>query len=143
MDVMIALTGLSHAIGLTKQLYDIGKSIDEATFKLRVAEIQNSLADSKLALSDLRDQIHEKDRVIRELRESFAFREQMIEHQGYRYEAQAGKPVGLPFCPICASSGNIVRLTRPGNNSYESKCPKCKAEFGRVARFNFPEEGRG
>jgi hypothetical protein len=140
MDVMIALTGLSHAIGLTKQLYEVGKSIDEAAFKLRVAEIQSSLADSKLALSDLRDQIYEKDRVIANLRESFAFREQMIEHRGYHYEAKEGKPVGLPFCPTCASSGVIVRLTRPGNNSFESRCPKCKADFGQVTRFSFPEE---
>jgi hypothetical protein len=52
MDLMSGLAALSSAISIAKDLREIGRTYDEATFKLRMSELQIALADAKVALSD-------------------------------------------------------------------------------------------
>lgn len=60
MDVIGGLAALSQAIGIAKDIIEIGRTYDEATFKLKMSDLTPSLADAKVALSDARIELSEK-----------------------------------------------------------------------------------
>jgi hypothetical protein len=68
MDIASGLSAASAAITIAKDLREIDRSVDEATFKLKIAELTEALADTKIALSDARNKISEKDGELHELR---------------------------------------------------------------------------
>ena len=57
MDIQGGLAAAASAIGIVKELRDIERSADEATFKLKIAELSAVLADTKLALIDAQVEI--------------------------------------------------------------------------------------
>lgn len=61
MDIAGGLTAASTAINIVKDLREIDRSVDEATFKLKIAELSSVLADTKISLSEARIEISEKD----------------------------------------------------------------------------------
>ena len=71
MDVIGGLTAAKLALDLVKDLREIDKSVDEATFKLKLADLTSALADTKVALSDAKLSLQDKDaeivRLAREL----------------------------------------------------------------------------
>ena len=52
MDLLTGLTAANQAIGIVKDLREIDQSVDEASYKLKLAELSSALADAKLALAD-------------------------------------------------------------------------------------------
>ncbi len=70
MDIIGGLTAAKLALDLVKDLREIDKSIDEATFKLKLAELTSALADTKVALSDAKLSLQEKDEAIASLKTS-------------------------------------------------------------------------
>jgi hypothetical protein len=70
MDIVGGLSALSQAVTLLRDLRDIDREVDEAAFKLKVAEIQNGLADAKIALADAKVALSsESDKNLQLLRE--------------------------------------------------------------------------
>ncbi|WP_144405874.1 hypothetical protein [Brucella anthropi] len=67
MDIMGALAVASQTIKITKDLRDIERDLDSASFKAQMAELYANLADIKMALSDAKEALHEKDREIKKL----------------------------------------------------------------------------
>ena len=49
---------------LFRSLREIDKSVDEATFKLKLADLTSALADTKVALSDAKLSLQDKDEEI-------------------------------------------------------------------------------
>lgn len=67
MDLMQGLSAVSAGLGIVKELRDLDRSVDEATFKLKLAELTSSLADAKFALVDAKEQSAELESRISEL----------------------------------------------------------------------------
>ena len=131
MDIPAALTALSPAITVVKQLKEIDLKVDEATFKLNIAEATAALAQAKLELLDAQEVIRAKDRELAELRGAMKFRsDNLTRHKGLSYEQKDGKPIGVPYCPSCEDEGQHIRLVHffaePG---MPWKCPKCKVDM--------------
>ncbi|SHH29941.1 hypothetical protein [Cognatishimia maritima] len=57
MDIMSGLSAASTAIGIAKDLREIDRSVDEASYKLKIAELVSLLADAKLSLSEAKQQV--------------------------------------------------------------------------------------
>jgi len=57
MDLITGLSAVSQALGLVKDLREIDRGVDEASFKLKLAEIGSALADAKIALADAKERI--------------------------------------------------------------------------------------
>lgn len=57
MDIIGGLTAAKLAIDIATDLRSIDRSVDEATFKLKLAELTIALADAQLALSEAKVKI--------------------------------------------------------------------------------------
>jgi hypothetical protein len=136
-EIAQALTAVTAAIGLAKELSATDRAIDKADLKLKAAELTSALADAKIALSTAQDQIRDRDKEIAKLKASFKKAQETIEHHGFHYEQRNGKAVGMPFCPHCMSSGFLSRLDRPTPG--RGKCPNCKNEFNGVSCFRYED----
>ena len=141
MDLAAALSVLGQAIGLAKDLKEIDAGFNLAAMKANAADLYGSLADVKMALTDARDDLREKDDEIVRLRSAFAFGGTLVEYHGYKYEAKAdGSPRGTPYCPRCEQNlGRYYRLT-PSTKLHErgdSECPECKSQYRHIESFSW------
>ncbi|SEN79899.1 hypothetical protein SAMN05216227_102531 [Pseudorhodobacter antarcticus] len=57
MDLIQGLAAASAAIGIAKDLREIDRGVDEASYKLKIAELISALADTKIALADAKEKI--------------------------------------------------------------------------------------
>ncbi|MBO0125109.1 hypothetical protein [Agrobacterium sp. OT33] len=140
MDIAGSIAAVTAALGLVKELREIDAQYDKAEMKLKIAELTEALSDTKQGVADVAQALKEKDEEIDRLKKALQRREITVERRGYRYRQNAnGDPVGDPFCPICLEEGNFT-LTAP---SYEVgkpfKCPRCKANFGRLTSYRYTE----
>jgi hypothetical protein len=138
MDFMGAIATSTKAIEGLKLLMSLEKTFDEASFKLRIADITSNLADLKIALTEAKSEAADKDAEILRLKKEFAFAvENTIMVHGFRYEKSSrGNAQGMPFCPRCEKvDGRLMNLAKSGLSAaalQKAVCPQCKSEFGRV-----------
>lgn len=57
MDLVSGLSAASKAIEIVRELRKIDRDVDEASFKLKIADLAEALADTKLALAEARQDI--------------------------------------------------------------------------------------
>ena len=67
MDIIGGLTAARLAVNLAKDLREIDRSVDEATFRLKLAELTSALADAHVALSEAKLELNKKDAETRSL----------------------------------------------------------------------------
>lgn len=72
MDIAAALSLLSQATGVVKNLRDIDKGFDKAVLRAQMADLYGNLADVKIALSDAQIVIHEREQQIKKLEDQIA-----------------------------------------------------------------------
>ena len=147
MDFMGAIATATKAIEGLKLLMSLEKTFDEATFKLRIADITSNLADLKIALTEAKSEAADKDAEISRLKKEFAFTiENTIMVQGFRYEKSSrGNAQGMPFCPRCEKvDGRLINLAKSGlgGGLQKAVCPQCKAEFSRVTGYLYDARRR-
>ncbi len=95
MDIIAGLTAAGQAVQIVKDLRDIERDLDSATYKAQMAELYSNLADVKIALSDAKEQMQNKDQQIRALQAQIA-------------TMQAGE-----LCPICQTGRMKVTASKP------------------------------
>lgn len=111
MDIISGLAAATQAVGLIKELNDIDRGVDESSFKLKIAEVIEVLADTKIALADAKESIADKDREIRKLQDLL------------------DEKVSLPTCLICRNGSLETIDIRPdptfgrlGHQQHSLKC---------------------
>ena len=131
MDISVALSSISTALGIAKTLNEIEKDFDKSLFKLQVADLRSALADAKIALADLQEDMAAKDREIDALRNSFDLKATLVKDEGYDFFPDAdGAPSGFAVCPRClAVDGRIIQLVRSAGGTSSSNCPQCQSAF--------------
>ena len=143
MPIVETLTAISTGLKIAKDLREIGKSIDEATFKLKIAELTEALADAKAELVAVQEELSAKDAEISRLKEAAKFRaEETVTKDGLLYQREADNTVAMyPFCPRCqAKEGLFIRLM-PRSNLHQVDCPNCHTHFsGRAVWYTRPPE---
>lgn len=72
MDFAVALASASQALNIVKQLREIEKGVSEGELKAAMADLYGKVAELRMALTDAREEIHEKDRQIKALQNQIA-----------------------------------------------------------------------
>ncbi|GGD43364.1 hypothetical protein [Aureimonas glaciei] len=137
MDIAGSLAAVGSALTIVKELRAVDAQMDQATMKLKVAELTSALADAKLGLVDVADQLREKDAEISKLRDALRYREDnLISVNGLRYHTKGVHAVGAPICPVCEAKGLFLTVVRDVSSpGHPFKCPSCKANFGNATVF--------
>lgn len=144
MDLMTAIAAATKSLEALKSVREISKDFDAAAFKAKIAELMSDVADMKIALIEVKDELAAKDKEIDRLKAAFSRREtETVEVYGFRYEKSGhGEPMGAPFCPRCETvSGVLMHLADVRKKDMGSimTCPNCKAEYGRVSCYTYPD----
>lgn len=131
MDVAGILGSISSALSVTKELVAINKVLDEAQWKLKLAELSSALADAKVGVVELKEQLQAKDAQIVTLKKAFEFQGKCVRIHDDLYEELNGTPIGMPFCPRCSSvDGIFIKLAETLEPGHPARCPQCKANYG-------------
>ena len=123
---MEPVTAIDHAITLARRLRDISKNIAEAEFKNVLADLSNQLADAKLEIVSLKEQLAVKTEELRLAKiPSLEVGEKPTMQWGaYRFKGEDGL-----FCTACYDTKRQkIRTTRL--DSRYRQCPVCKALLG-------------
>ncbi len=97
-----ALAGVRHAIDIVRFLRESGTSLENAEQKLKLADLIETLADTRIQLADIQTLLLEKDQKIKELEEAFESKDSLIKHSDAYYETDfPGHAIGEPYCMHC------------------------------------------
>lgn len=130
-SISAALSSIKTASQIVKMIRESDYSLEKAEAKLQIAELMDSLADTKINLSAIQDKVNEKDARIVELEKALEFKGKTIrENEVYYMIDVEGQPTGDPFCPNCieveSKYVHLIQNVRPTNQSI---CPKCETIF--------------
>lgn len=137
MEFGAVLTGLANAISVAKALKSIEASYDQATLKVKIAEIYDGLTDAKMALVDAKEEIAILEKENSRLKQTRLERDRLVAGEGgYEYFAGFnGYPNGYPVCPKCNQVDSRLILLVRNFHVDAAKCPACEQEFQPVVEY--------
>ena len=137
-DFAAALSAVGAGIQVVKDLNAVNKQLDEATLKLKIAELSGALATAQITLAEAQKEVADKTADIARLEANFKLKAELMEIKGRYYRRGGdGQPNGHALCSICLEKGSIVALVSLYEQGQPEGCPACKAKFGRLPAFNW------
>lgn len=123
------VTSLQHAIEIAGKLRALSKKVEDADFKMLLADLSGELADAKLEAADLKIEIARLIAENQSLKERIAARENAkpkMDEGAYTFEGETGH-----FCTACfdvrEQRVRLTRLVAPFDDFGHWQCPGCKA----------------
>jgi hypothetical protein len=127
-----AITSVKTAIEIAHMLNSTDQEIQKANFRIQIAELMNSLADTKEYLFKLKEIINNQNDEILLLDsqlKSLNDEEKMV----YQANAYYTKDGDGPYCTICFDiNKDKIRLVEMPKSAHEfgkRKCPLCKTKY--------------
>ena len=126
--ISTVLSSIKAATDIAKIVRESGLTLEQAEYKLKLAELVEKLADAKLQIASIQDIIDERDRKIKELEAAAIIRGKVsFEPPYYWLTDENGRRDG-PYCQQCYDSGaKFIRLTGSGNGIWG--CKTCKSVY--------------
>ena len=126
MDVVATL---QNAIEIAGKLRTLSKKVEDADFKMLVADLSNELADAKLAVANLKSELAYSKTTLLELQQRQEAKDSSrpsVVDGAYEFEGVDGA-----FCTACFDSNGrksrLSKLPAPFNAFGKWECPVCKA----------------
>ena len=120
-------SSIKAASDIAKIVRESGLTLEQAEYKLKLAELVEKLADAKMEIASVQDVIDEKDQRIKQLEQEAEIRGQLTYESPYYWLQHEGRRDG-PFCQQCYDSEKkLMRLTGYGNGYWD--CKTCKSNY--------------
>jgi hypothetical protein len=126
------VASVQTAIEIVGKLRSLSKKIEDAEFKMLLADLSGELADTKLEVAELKTQLAkaiEENKELAEIVKQRATTKPILFDSAYKFEGEEGL-----FCTACFDTqGKKVRvtpLTGPFKTFGKWTCPSCKANYG-------------
>ncbi len=134
MEPVGAISAIGQAIDAVKALKDFERKFDAAQFKLQIADHTAALADAKLSVVGMQEELNSKNREIENLKANFRQRTDTIAYDGFRYEIGAdGKPTGYPYCNRCMTIDGVMikveAVPMAPKGGAVTVCPQCDSKY--------------
>jgi hypothetical protein len=142
-SITSALSSIKAASDIVKLVRESGLTLEKAEVKLKLAELVEKLADAKLELASIQDLVHEKERLISELRAALdTHAKLMFEAPYYWLPTEEGRDG--PYCQQCYDSAHhLIRLQGDGRGYWS--CKTCKNSYTdasyRSDHIDYPNPG--
>lgn len=148
-SISTALSSIKTAAEIAKLIKDSDLSLEKAETKLKLAELISALADAKIEVTDIQQNLVEKDGKIRELEEKLSVKQKLKWEKPYYWLVEHESKDG-PYCQHCYDKNKeLIRLQGNGEGYWE--CKVCKNNYtdssyapyiGTVSRNDYdPYEG--
>lgn len=133
-----ALSSIKTAFEIAKLLREAGQTVEAAEWKLRLAELMESLADARMKIVEIQDVVQDRDQKIKELETALVKHGDLVRHRdAYYIKNDEGNPSGAPMCMKCWEVNHkLVSLYRsgtkasPSGSSHEkNQCPQCGTAY--------------
>ena len=126
------LSTIQTSIEIVTKLRTLSKKIEDAEFKMLLADLSNELADAKLEVANLKSALAEVKEENRKLTESAAIKANetpTLKEGAYAFENQEGL-----FCTACYDTKQQKVRVTPLTSAFRTfgkwRCPSCKASLG-------------
>ncbi len=126
-----ALSSLKTATEIVKFIRESDINLEKAEFKLKLAEILGSLADTKMELVSVQDALIEKDKRISDLEEAFQDKNKLVrKYDAYYTVDDNNQPLGVPYCLRCWETDYKKRQLVHSSRDYSTRvCTSCGHQY--------------
>jgi hypothetical protein len=125
--ISTALSSLQTAKDLLKTINDSKDLFEKSEIKLKLADLNDALANTKNQISDIKIELIEKNEIIKELEKKLNQKENLFFEKPY-YLIKKDENEG-PYCQICYDDkGKLIRL-HDSHTLGKWKCPICNNYF--------------
>jgi hypothetical protein len=133
MDIVTTLSSIKTAYDLAKDLKETKSLMDNADINLKVADLVVALADARIDLAEIKNQMIEKDKEIEELKEHLEKKDSIKFEDPFIFRIINEKKEEIPYCPKCYhSNSNLVPLlSKEGFSKGSHQCSVCESWYGK------------
>jgi hypothetical protein len=125
--VSAALTSIKTATDVARLIKDGEKQLDQAEFKLKLADLIGNLADARIEIASITELLAAKDAEIRSLQAQLELKDNLIWEEPFYWKIKDGQRDG-PFCQQCFDASNkLIRCINKGNIQGVWNCHTCKS----------------
>ncbi|MGK4305124.1 hypothetical protein ACSMFS_21340 [Shewanella xiamenensis] len=125
--VSAALTSIKTATDVAKLIKDGAKQLDQAEFRLKLADLLGNLADAKIEIVNITELLAAKDAEIRSLQAQLELKDNLIWEEPFYWKITDGQRDG-PFCQQCFDASNkLIRCINKGYQKGVWHCHTCKS----------------
>jgi hypothetical protein len=126
--ISTAVSTLKTSIDIAKALKDSDEIFEKAEIKLQLAELISSLADAKMQIAEIQEQLIINEKEKNALLEKIKLKDELIFDKAYYWRKINEDEKDGPFCQTCYDlEEKLIRL-QGGNNDYWT-CYSCKSSF--------------
>ena len=111
---------------LVKQLREISKNVSEAKFRNLLADLSIELADAKLKIAALKEELAVQTEGIRELKRT---PDAKSKPPGMKWACDQFEGDDRLYCAACYDTNGLKSATNRLNTKFR-QCPVCKAQIG-------------
>jgi hypothetical protein len=122
------LTGIKTATDIAKLIKSSDFTLKEAEAKMKLAELISALADIKIHAADVREQISERDELIRLLQKTAAIKKKM-QYEAPVYFTVDNENRDGPFCQCCYDTTEKLIRLQLGASDGTWRCASCLKSF--------------
>ena len=130
-SIAAILGTISNAIDIIKRINNTDNPLGKAEVKLQFANLISELATAKVEITNIQQQLLEKDQLIRSLNEQIILKEKLQYEPPYYWQIEGDDKVG-PFCQVCYEKNNEVIRLHEGISEHSKglwNCKVCKNSF--------------
>lgn len=125
--VSAALTSIKTAADVAKLIKDGEKQLDQAEFRLKLADLIGNLADARIEIASITELLAAKDTEIRRLQAQLELKDNLIWEEPFYWKITDGQRDG-PFCQQCFDASNkLIRCVNKGYQQGVWHCHTCKS----------------
>ncbi|WPZ02535.1 hypothetical protein [Idiomarina sp. OXR-189] len=126
-SVTAALGSIKAASDIAKVIKESGSTLEKAETRLQIAELVSSLADAKLEVASIQNDLISKDQELADLKKALELKESVFwEAPSYWVNEVDGKDG--PFCQRCYDKEvQLIRLQVHAKGSW--RCYSCNSYF--------------
>ena len=111
--ISAVLSSIKSASDIARLVRESGTTLEQAEYKLKLAELVEKLPDAKLEIVAIQDVIDERDKKIKALEQAALVRGKIL-FKAPSYWLNDGTTEDGPFCQQCYdSTDKLLRITLP------------------------------
>ena len=128
-EIATMLTSIRAATDIAKSIQESTSTLNEAQVNLQIADLINALADTRIDIANLNEQIQEKDAKIKELQSEIDLQGNMEWKAPYYFKIGSNDEKDGPYCQKCYDlDGKLLRLQCPDEDG-DWDCKACGSDF--------------